>query len=45
MKALRYGIFAVAVAITAIAQAQTPKAGDQPSARERLIGAWHLCAH
>jgi Lipocalin-like domain len=42
MKALRYGIFATAVAITAIAQAQTARAGDQPSAREKLIGAWHL---
>jgi hypothetical protein len=42
MKALRYGVFAVAVAIAAIAQSQTAKAGAQPSARERLIGAWHL---
>ncbi|MDR3772944.1 MAG: lipocalin-like domain-containing protein [Terracidiphilus sp.] len=42
MKALRYGVFAMVVAVAAIAQAQTAKAGDQPSARERLIGAWRL---
>jgi Lipocalin-like domain len=42
MKALRYGVVAMVVAITAIAQAQTAKAGAQPSAGERLIGAWHL---
>ncbi len=44
MKALRYGSFAVAVAIAGLTQAQSAKtpAGDHDSARERLIGAWHL---
>jgi len=44
MKALRYGSFAVAVAIAGLTQAQSGKtpAGDHDSARERLIGAWHL---
>ena len=44
MKALRYGALVMAVVITGVAQAQIvkEKAGDHASARERLIGAWHL---
>ena len=44
MKALRYGSFTLAVAIGGLTQAQSAKtpAGDHDSARERLIGAWHL---
>ncbi|MDR3726992.1 MAG: lipocalin-like domain-containing protein [Terracidiphilus sp.] len=42
MKTLRYGLLAMALAIVTIASAQSPKAADQPSDRERLIGAWHL---
>lgn len=44
MKALCYGSFAVAVAIAGFTQTQSGKtpAGDHDSARERLIGAWHL---
>ena len=42
MKALRYSVFAMVVAVTAIAQAQSAKAAAHESARERLIGAWHL---
>jgi hypothetical protein len=42
MKHLRVGVFAMAAIIASIAQARYMKAGDQASARERLIGAWHL---
>ena len=42
MKPLRYGVFAMMVALTAIAHTQTVKAGDQFPAKERFIGAWHL---
>jgi hypothetical protein len=40
MKALRYGVFAMAVSLAAIASAQT--ASRQAGDRERLIGAWRL---
>lgn len=41
MKALRYGVLAMVVAITAIAQSQAVKESHE-SDRQRLIGAWHL---
>ena len=44
MKALRYCTLAVVVALSGLSQAQsTPKSGAGPvSAKEKLIGAWHL---
>ena len=42
MKTLRYGVLAMALAIVSIASAQSSKAADRTSDRERLIGAWHL---
>jgi hypothetical protein len=46
MKAMRYAVFASLLAFAATAQAQTAMAPRQlsghGSARERLIGAWHL---
>ncbi len=42
MKALHYVVIATVVAITVVAHARTATAGEQPSAKERLIGAWHL---
>jgi hypothetical protein len=42
MKALGFGLLAMLGAITTIAYSQTAQAGDRLSARERLIGAWHL---
>lgn len=42
MKALYYALFAAVVAFAPMVQAQAARAGDQPSERERLIGAWHL---
>ena len=42
MKPLRYGVFAMMVALAAIAHTQAVKAGDQLPAKERFIGAWHL---
>jgi hypothetical protein len=44
MNAWRYGAFAAVMTIAGLAYAQSPKTevGEQDSARERLIGAWHL---
>jgi len=42
MKALRYGVLAMALTIIPIASAQSPKTVDQTSDRARLIGAWRL---
>lgn len=42
MKTLRYCVFAIAMAFGAVAQAQDAKPEDHTSAKERLIGAWHL---
>jgi len=44
MTALRYGALATVVAIASLTQRQSAKtsAGERDSARERLIGAWHL---
>lgn len=44
MRALRCGALAVVVALTCFAQAQSAKkqAAGHDSAREKLIGAWHL---
>jgi hypothetical protein len=44
MKVLRYGVFAMVVAISGLTQAQSAnkQGGDHDSAREKLIGAWHL---
>ena len=42
MKGVLYASLAVAMALATIAQAQSSQATDQHTARERLIGAWHL---
>ena len=43
MKAARYGLLAMVVAIAGFTQAQpAKKAGSNDSARAKLIGAWHL---
>lgn len=44
MKTLRYGLVALVVTMAALAAAQPAKkdAASHESARERLIGAWHL---
>jgi hypothetical protein len=44
MNALRYGALATALAIAGLTQAQSAKTkvAERASARERLIGAWHL---
>lgn len=44
MKALRYGAFVAVVALAGLSFGQTAKkkAGDDNSAREKLIGAWYL---
>jgi Lipocalin-like domain len=44
MKVLRYGVFAMVVAISGFTPAQSvsKQVGDRGSAREKLIGAWHL---
>ena len=44
MNTLRYGVLVTVVAFVGFAQAQSAhdKAGDINSAREKLIGAWHL---
>jgi Lipocalin-like domain len=44
MKALRHGVFVAVVMTAALASAQMTKktAVSQDSAREKLIGAWHL---
>ncbi len=42
MKALRYSVFLMVVAITAISHAQGTKASGKESTRERLLGAWRL---
>jgi len=42
MKAMRYCVFAMLAAITAIASAQNAKPAGHESASERLIGAWRL---
>jgi hypothetical protein len=44
MKALRYATFVTVLGIAGLTQAQSPKAkvGEHDSAKERLIGAWHL---
>jgi hypothetical protein len=44
MKVLRYGVFAMVLAISGFTQAQSAnkQGGDRDSAREKLIGAWHL---
>ena len=44
MKVLRYGVLAMVVAISGFTQAQSTnkQSGDHGSAREKLIGAWHL---
>jgi hypothetical protein len=42
MKALRYVIFAVAVALCAASQAQSAPKKNAVSDKERLIGAWRL---
>ena len=42
MKAPRYVAIAITVILATFAQAQISPAGDHLSARNRLIGAWHL---
>jgi hypothetical protein len=44
IKALRYGALAAVVAIAGLTQARSAneQAGSRDSAREKLIGAWHL---
>jgi len=42
MKALLYGTLAIAVAFSAASHAQSAHKKDAGSAKERLIGAWHL---
>ena len=44
MKALYFGVLATVVAIAGVSQAQSAKkqAAGHDSAREKLIGAWHL---
>jgi hypothetical protein len=43
MRALRYGALAAVVAIAGLTQAQSANhVADPGSAKEKLIGAWHL---
>ena len=42
MKALRYGALTIVVAFCSLSQAQYAPKVNSGSARERLIGAWHL---
>lgn len=42
MKGLLCATFVIAVALAPLGQAQSPVSGDHGTARDRLIGAWHL---
>ena len=42
MKAIRYGMLAIVVALCSASQSQSPRKGDAIWGKEALIGAWHL---